>query len=239
LKAGAHSAWAPWEPGGAQYAAPMTQPMGSSAVTDSLVTAALAVTLSVRSRRGLVDDELRELYAALTACAADWASLDAIPRAAVNALVDLEPSLLASAELYDQSTRAVIIDTAIEIADLVHEAVAVPSHSSTPHARIERNLGRAVDARTDSEHRRATFTRWLGQRNRRQEDPSYRDEWYVAQCGRCGFWVGLTGGWGHDFGACSNARSPSDGMVRFEHDGCDAFSAEAEEGRSGPISPPQ
>ena len=35
----------------------------------------------------------------------------------------------------------------------------------------------------------------------------------------------LAGALGDDWGACSGALSPFDGMVRFEHDGCDAFEA--------------
>ncbi len=55
------------------------------------------------------------------------------------------------------------------------------------------------------------------------DSPAYRDEWYAQQCGGCRYWIALHGVLGSDYGACSNARSPRDGMVQFEHDGCDAF----------------
>jgi hypothetical protein len=40
----------------------------------------------------------------------------------------------------------------------------------------------------------------------------------------CEFWVPLAGQWGLDYGACANPRSPFDGRVRFEHDGCEEYS---------------
>lgn len=33
----------------------------------------------------------------------------------------------------------------------------------------------------------------------------------------------MTGALGADWGVCTNSRSPFDGRVQFEHDGCDAF----------------
>lgn len=77
----------------------------------------------------------------------------------------------------------------------------------------------------DMRHASATHERWLARRNRRQEDPSYQDEWYAEQCGHCRFWVPLSGALGADYGACTNQQSPFDGRVQFEHDGCDEFEA--------------
>lgn len=85
-------------------------------------------------------------------------------------------------------------------------------------------------ARHDPEHRRATLKRWHTRRNRIQESPDYRDDWYAQQCGQCEFWIPLAGGWGRDFGVCSNPASPFDGQARFEHDGCDFFSLAPEWG---------
>lgn len=56
------------------------------------------------------------------------------------------------------------------------------------------------------------------------EDPEYRDEWRVEQCGMCQFWVPLAGSWGLDNGGCSNPLSPFDGTIRYEHDGCEQYS---------------
>lgn len=82
-----------------------------------------------------------------------------------------------------------------------------------------------AEARQDSEHWREVRDRWFGQRNRRQERDSYADDWYAEQCGRCEYWIPLAGHMGYDYGACSNSASAFDGRVRFEHDGCPAFSA--------------
>ena len=77
----------------------------------------------------------------------------------------------------------------------------------------------------DPEFRRLLHEQWLGTRNRRQDDPEYRDEWWAEQCGACRFWLALAGPVGFDYGACANADSPFFAQVRFEHDGCDAFAA--------------
>ena len=85
----------------------------------------------------------------------------------------------------------------------------------------------------DMQHASETHKRWLDQRNRKQEAVDYRDEWWAEQCGRCRFWVPVSGALGHDYGACTNRFSPFDGRVRFEHDGCESFE-EAIEGWAQP-----
>ncbi|MET7619943.1 DUF3027 domain-containing protein [Streptomyces sp. NPDC005408] len=65
--------------------------------------------------------------------------------------------------------------------------------------------------------------RWIQNRNRRTDDPEYKEAWYDEQCGACRFWFPLAGDLGSDYGACANRLSPFDGTVRFEHDGCEAF----------------
>lgn len=62
-------------------------------------------------------------------------------------------------------------------------------------------------------------------RNRRQEDPAYKDEWYGEQCGICIYFIPLSGALGCDYGACSNSASHFDARVMFEHDGCEQFSS--------------
>jgi hypothetical protein len=78
-------------------------------------------------------------------------------------------------------------------------------------------------ADADPDFRKALHHRWMELRNRRQEDDRYRDEWWGEQCGGCRFWLELGGPLGDDYGGCANPASPSDGRIRFEHDGCDAF----------------
>jgi hypothetical protein len=43
------------------------------------------------------------------------------------------------------------------------------------------------------------------------------------QCGACRYWVPREGALATDWGACTNEASPFDGVVRFEHDGCEAY----------------
>ncbi len=66
--------------------------------------------------------------------------------------------------------------------------------------------------------------RWLERRNRRQENSGYKDKWYGEQCGMCRYFIPLSGAFSEDYGGCSNPSSESDGMIRFEHDGCEQFS---------------
>ncbi len=70
-----------------------------------------------------------------------------------------------------------------------------------------------------------TYARWMAryQPIRNTADPDYSDEWYLEQCGGCASYRPLAGPLGADWGGCTNALSPADGTLRFEHDGCDAF----------------
>jgi hypothetical protein len=76
----------------------------------------------------------------------------------------------------------------------------------------------------DDQERRAVHERWAERLNRRAEEPGYRDEWFQQQCGGCLHWLALGGHLGDDWGVCSSVSSTYDGVVRFEHDGCDHFS---------------
>jgi hypothetical protein len=66
-------------------------------------------------------------------------------------------------------------------------------------------------------------SRWVARRSRRPEDAGYLEQWYWEQCGGCVHWLALAGRLGSDWGVCSCGSSPFDGVVRFEHDGCDLF----------------
>ncbi|MGW5851752.1 DUF3027 domain-containing protein [Streptomyces sp. NPDC055254] len=65
--------------------------------------------------------------------------------------------------------------------------------------------------------------RWIQRRNRGLNEADYQEEWYSEQCGACRFWIPLAGRMGNDYGACANGVSRFDGIVRFEHDGCEVF----------------
>jgi hypothetical protein len=65
----------------------------------------------------------------------------------------------------------------------------------------------------------------MARRSRKQEADGYKEEWWAEQCGMCRYLIPLSGAFADDYGICSNPRSDFDGLVRFEHDGCDKFSA--------------
>lgn len=83
----------------------------------------------------------------------------------------------------------------------------------------------AGNLRNDRAHADACHERWLKVLNREQGSSRYRDEWYAEQCGACRFYVPLSGQFESDWGACTNAESPFDRSVMFEHDGCNQFAA--------------
>lgn len=64
--------------------------------------------------------------------------------------------------------------------------------------------------------------RWAARMNRSEEERDLNDACNnPRQCGSCAYYVPLTGVFESDWGACSNAVSPRDGRVMFEHDGCE------------------
>ena len=79
----------------------------------------------------------------------------------------------------------------------------------------------------DAAHAHRCHIRWIKSQTRGSGKP-YKDDWYSQQCGGCRFYIRLQGKLRADWGAYSNARSPRDGIATFEHDGCDAFVADAE-----------
>jgi hypothetical protein len=103
----------------------MSSVPGSDPVVDDLVDVALAFTLALRSRDGFNDELYEKLIGALTRCAQQWRDRECIPRLAVNVLVDLQPLMLASAELYEPNLRSRIMQEAIRVGDFVRETVAV------------------------------------------------------------------------------------------------------------------
>lgn len=80
----------------------------------------------------------------------------------------------------------------------------------------------------DSVHARRCHDRWQQRVNRDLSSPTCPEEWYAQQCLCCRYYVPLVGALSEDWGVCSNPDSAFDGIVRFEHDGCDQFS-EADE----------
>jgi hypothetical protein len=103
----------------------MSPDEGPQPVVDELVEASLAFTLALRSRQGFSEDWYERLVRALARCAEEWRELDCIPRLAVNVLVDLQPTMLASVDLYEPDLRARIVDAADHIGDLATDAVGL------------------------------------------------------------------------------------------------------------------
>lgn len=89
-------------------------------------------------------------------------------------------------------------------------------------------MSKQGNLKNNEAHAIACHQRWLARRNRKQEEGSYKDEWYQQQCGACRFFIPLTGILGADYGGCSNPASPFDKSLMFEHDGCEHFESSGE-----------
>ncbi len=68
------------------------------------------------------------------------------------------------------------------------------------------------------QHADRCHSRWI-------KNMTHQGEWCEHQCGGCRFYIHLTGEFKSDWGVCTNPLSPRDGIVTFEHDGCDHFVA--------------
>ncbi len=75
----------------------------------------------------------------------------------------------------------------------------------------------------DSHHFDECHERWVKKGNRPIGQPDAPEEWVESQCMFCAYYLALPGKFAFDWGVCSNAKSPMDGRVTFEHDGCDEF----------------
>lgn len=93
---------------------------------DQLIQTWLAFDEALRMRQGLNEESLASLKEALRECASSWESLDALPRAGVNILVDIFPATESNAGLYDKDVSDRIMQAAFELQELVGECVALP-----------------------------------------------------------------------------------------------------------------
>ncbi|MGV9872012.1 hypothetical protein ACWDUG_04525 [Streptomyces cellulosae] len=87
---------------------------------------------SLRSGNGFDDTAYDALTAALRACAAEWAELDAIPRLGANVLVDLFPSTEANAALYRGGAADRVMRAAYELHALAGHCVALRQEPGPP-----------------------------------------------------------------------------------------------------------
>ncbi len=72
-------------------------------------------------------------------------------------------------------------------------------------------------------HQAKCHLRWRERINRNIADEGCTDSWYREQCGACRYYIPLSGLLAADYGGCTHPESKFDGMVRFEHDGCDRY----------------
>jgi hypothetical protein len=93
---------------------------------DQLIQAWLEFDETLRMRQGFNEELLARLKEALRVCVVSWESLDALPRAGVNILVDIFPATESNADLYDKDVSDRIMQAAFELQELVGECVALP-----------------------------------------------------------------------------------------------------------------
>lgn len=91
-----------------------------------LIQAWLEFDEALRMRQGFNEELLARLKEALQGCAVSWESMDALPRAGVNVLVDIFPATESNADLYDEDVSGRIMEAAFELQELVGECVALP-----------------------------------------------------------------------------------------------------------------
>lgn len=75
----------------------------------------------------------------------------------------------------------------------------------------------------DDDHFKECHERWTKNRNRNLASDQMKNESLDSQCLCCAYYVPVVGKLSEDYGVCTNGRSSRDGMVMFEHDGCDVF----------------
>jgi hypothetical protein len=75
---------------------------------------------------------------------------------------------------------------------------------------------------SDDEVRRL-HERWCLRQHIRYGSGHYQDAWYSEQCFSCRFFLVFSHSIGEDWGVCANGASPRDGLVTFEHDGCEGY----------------
>ena len=78
---------------------------------------------------------------------------------------------------------------------------------------------------TSSSERTIDSAGWFerGHRYPLRATGEYLDVWLSDECGACSYCVHALGRMGNDWGVCCNPDSPLDGVMAFEHDGCEGF----------------
>lgn len=79
----------------------------------------------LRMHEGFNEESFVKLKGVLKECSESWATLDSIPRLAVNILVDIFPATEGNADLYEKVISEKIVQMAFELQELVGECVAL------------------------------------------------------------------------------------------------------------------
>jgi hypothetical protein len=104
-------------------------------------------------------------------------------------------------------------------------------YGNTPNLNAS-GLKIAMPKSKDRKHYDHTHMRWMEKVkiNRVIGSPDYDDAWFAEQCFGCLYFIKLEGILGSDWGVCSNELSPFDGHLMYEHDGCEYFEDQPDEG---------
>ena len=97
-------------------------------MADRLMDAWGDYIVALRSNEGFKEDLYDRLVSVLRDCAPEWRDAEAIPKLAVNVLVDIVSVSQAAADSYPEPVRQRIYDASFELYDLIIECVgAAPS----------------------------------------------------------------------------------------------------------------
>lgn len=90
-----------------------------------LLDATERLTVPLRNLEGIDDVALNDLRQALVECRAAWRGEGAIPRVAVNVLVDLAGAIADTESSYEPDQGKQVIQVSREIAELIRATVAL------------------------------------------------------------------------------------------------------------------
>ncbi|AEV68911.1 hypothetical protein [Acetivibrio clariflavus] len=92
-------------------------------VLEELLLSDNGLLVSLRLGDGLKQDKVEMICKLLEELAKDWASIDCIPKKAVDLFIDFYPAMESSCGLYNEEEQVLIMDVADKIMDLIRECV--------------------------------------------------------------------------------------------------------------------
>ena len=117
---------------------------------EALMTAWEAFVVPLRMREGIQDGPLADLRSALSDCAESWKGCDALPRRAVNVLVDIVPAVDGLAESYGEPLEPRLREIAYVLQALVWDCVALETESSSRRSATDTDTGTGTGTGTDT-----------------------------------------------------------------------------------------